>query len=166
MKNVYRLFTKSTKGNLLFRATRDGFTSQAFHLKCDGKGNTITIIQSNLNYVLGGFASSSWNSSDGYINDQNAFLFSLRRNGDSYTDKFIVKNVGNALFGSSSHGPTLGAQDIQICNQSNTSIGNYSGFGVSYSLPNGYTQGGNAQAFLAGNYNEWTTTEIEVYQIV
>ena len=62
-----------------------------------------------MNYVLGGFASSSWNSSDGYINDQNAFLFSLRRNGVSYKDKFIVKNVGNAFFGSSSYGPTFEA---------------------------------------------------------
>ena len=29
---------KSTKGNLLYRASRDGFTRQAFHAKCDGKG--------------------------------------------------------------------------------------------------------------------------------
>ena len=49
--------TKSTKGNLLYRATRDGFTSQAFHSTCDGKVNTFSIIKNNLNYVFGGFAS-------------------------------------------------------------------------------------------------------------
>ena len=70
------------------------------------------------------------------------------------------------MFGSSSHGPTLGAQDIQICNQSNTTLGSNSDFGSSYNLPNGFTYGGNAREFLAGHYYEWTTTEIEVYQIV
>ncbi len=58
---------KSSKGILLYRSTRDGFTSQAFHSKCDGKGKTITIIKSNLDYVFGGYASSVWNSSTSYI---------------------------------------------------------------------------------------------------
>ena len=66
--------TKSSNGILLYRATRDGFTNQAFHTKCDGKENTITIIKSNLNYVFGGYASSAWNSLGYYINDPNAFL--------------------------------------------------------------------------------------------
>ena len=74
--------TKSTKGNLLYRAIRDGFTSQAFHSKCNGKRNTITIIKNNLNYMFGGYASSAWNI--GWISDTNAFLFSLRKGGISY----------------------------------------------------------------------------------
>ena len=44
--------TKSTKGDLLYRASRDGFTGQAFHSKCDGKGNTISIIKNNSNLCL------------------------------------------------------------------------------------------------------------------
>jgi hypothetical protein len=71
--------TKSSKINLLYRATRDGFTSQAFHSKCDGKENTITIIKNNLNYVFEGYTSSAWHSSEAWNNDPNAFLFSLRR---------------------------------------------------------------------------------------
>jgi hypothetical protein len=51
--------TESPSGILLYRATRDGFTGKAFH------------------YVFDGYASSAWNSSDTWINDQNAFLFSL-----------------------------------------------------------------------------------------
>ena len=45
-------------GNLLYRATRDGFTASAFHEKCDGKENTITIIKTNGNYVFGGHTSA------------------------------------------------------------------------------------------------------------
>ncbi len=158
--------TKSTQGILLYRATRDGFTSQAFHSKCDGKEKTITIIKNNLDYVFGGFASSAWNSSNNYINDPNAFLFSLIRNGVSFKDKFTVKNAQYALQGNSGYGPIFGGNYICICNQSNTNIGSVSNFGHSYNLPDGYTYGGNAKDFLAGNYNQWTTTEIEVYQII
>ena len=159
--------TKSTKENLLYRATRDGFTGTAFHAKCDGKRNTITIIKNDLKYVFGGFASSSWDSSHIWINDPNAFLFSLRRRGISYKDKFSVKLEEHALIGYPSYGPTFGGgHDIHICDQSNTQIGSYSNFGNSYNLPNGYTYNGNARDFLAGNYKQWTTTEIEVYQIV
>ncbi len=159
--------TKSSKGILLYRATRDGFTSQAFHSKCDGKGNTISIIMNNLNYVFGGYASSAWNGSSSCINDPNAFLFSLRRAGISFKDKFTVKVATSALVGNSGYGPTYGdGHDIVICNQSNTNTGSYSEFGPSYNLPDGYTCDGNARDFLAGNYNQWTTTEIEVYQII
>ncbi len=45
--------------NLLYRATRDGFNGEVFHSKCDGKGNTITIIKNNLNYVFGDYVSSA-----------------------------------------------------------------------------------------------------------
>ncbi len=159
--------TKSTQGIILYRATRDGFTSQAFHSKCDGQGNTITIIKNNLNYVFGGYASSAWNSSNNYINDPNAFLFSLRRAGGSFKDKFTIKQTEFALCGSSRYGPLFGiGHDICIYNQSNTNIGSYSQFGHSYNFPDGYKNGGNAKDFLAGNHKQWTTTEIEVYQII
>jgi hypothetical protein len=158
--------TKSSKGNLLYRATRDGFNCEAFHSNCDGKGNTITIIKNDLNYVFGGYTSSAWNSLGDYINDPNAFIFSLRRAGVSFKDKFTVKRPEYALLGASAYGPTFGGGDILIRFHSNSTIGSYTNFGNSYYLPDGYTYKGNANDFLAGNYNQWTTTEIEVYQII
>jgi hypothetical protein len=158
--------TKSSDGILLYRATRDGFDGQAFHSKCDGQGKTITIIKINLNYVFGGYASSAWSSSSNFINDPNAFLFSLRRDGVSFKDKFTVKRAERALYGHSSYGPSFGYNDICIFNESNTKMGSFSYFGNSYNLPDGYIFGGNARDFLAGNYDGWTTTEIEVYQMI
>jgi hypothetical protein len=140
--------TKSSNGILLYRATRDGFTGKAFHSKCDGKGNTITIIKSHLNYVFGGYASSAWNSSEKYINDPNAFLFSLRRAGVSFKDKFTVKDPEYALYGKSIFGPTFG-DDITIYNQSNTNIGSFFRLGSSYNLPNECQYGEKAKTFLA-----------------
>ena len=93
--------TKSSKSTLLYRASRDGFTCQAFHAKCDGQKNTLTIIKNNLNYVFGGYASSAWDNFGQYINDPKAFLFSLRRDGISCKDKFAIKNPTSALFGHS-----------------------------------------------------------------
>ncbi len=158
--------TKSSDGILLYRATRDGFFGQAFHSKCDSKRNTISIIKNNLNYVFGGYASSSWNSSSYHINDPNAFLFSLRRDGVSFKDKFTVKEPERALYGRSGDGPTFGYTDIFIRNQSNTIMESICNFGHTYNLPDGYTFGKNTRDFLAGNYDGWTTTEIEVYQII
>ena len=117
--------------------------------------------------MFGGCASSAWNSSGNWINDRNPFLFSLRRGGVSYKEKFTVKNSVQALFGYASFGPTFGGgHDIHICDQSNTNIGSNSNFGHSFNLSNGYTYRWNAREFLAGNYDKWITTEIEVYQII
>jgi hypothetical protein len=38
---------KFTNDTLLYRATTHGFEASAFHAKCDGKENTITIIKTN-----------------------------------------------------------------------------------------------------------------------
>ena len=84
---------KSSCGDLIYRASRDGFTSQEFHSKCDNKENTITIIKNNLDYVFGGFIRKGWNSNAKWVNDENAFIFSLRRNGISNNEKFAVKNA-------------------------------------------------------------------------
>jgi len=34
---------------LIFRATKDGFTANSFHTKCDNKGPTVVIIKSKTN---------------------------------------------------------------------------------------------------------------------
>ena len=49
------------KWTLLFRASQDGFTAQAFHARCDNKGPTVTIVKSG-NNIFGGFTENSWNS--------------------------------------------------------------------------------------------------------
>jgi len=49
------------KWRLLFRASRDGFASAAFHSKCDNKGPTVTIVKSG-NNIFGGFTEESWYS--------------------------------------------------------------------------------------------------------
>ena len=92
----------------MYRATQDGFTANEFHSKCDGESKTITIIKTNTNYVFGGYTSSAWNSEGDYIFDSNAFIFSLRRNGVSKCEKFMVKNPDKAIIGHRHYGPIFG----------------------------------------------------------
>ncbi len=152
--------TNSTNGVLLYRATRDGFTAKAFHEKCDGKANTLTIIMTNENYVFGGYTAAEWNSAGFYIEDSSAFIFSLRRNGISKRDKLTVKNEKYAINGNSKIGPSFGYIDIRINDRSDINTGSRAIFCSFYQCPPGFTT-----SLLAGSYDKWLTSEIEVYSI-
>jgi len=166
-KSLYEMTNKKAI-RLLYRATRDGFTHSAFHSKCDGKANTITIVKNNLNYVFGGYASKAWHSNDRWIEDGNAFIFSLRRNGISTNEKYKVAKPQYAYYGySSSYLFQFGyGGDIFVEANSNTETGSWTNFGYSYQLPEGYTYGSeSAQSYLSGKDRSWLTTEIEVFQL-
>ncbi|CAF1605479.1 unnamed protein product [Rotaria magnacalcarata] len=45
----------SQRWKLIYKGSRDGFHADAFHSRCNNKGATITIIQSNQNYIFGGY---------------------------------------------------------------------------------------------------------------
>ena len=198
--------TQSINGKLIYRASSNSFTADAFHGRCDGKSDTITIIRTNTDYVFGGYASSAWNSLGAYIEDKNAFIFSLRRNGVSKGQKFAIKNPRKALIGHFYYGPIFGGGnsnalnkhcygcghvvsfncghvlenysyvnyhnvktdcDIFLRDSSNDKFGCEVNLGHTYQCPDGYTCGQkNTTDYLAGETNNWLTTEIEVYQII
>ena len=63
---------------LLYRASRDGFTSAAFHAHCDGKGpRTVCLLRvRDKKDIIGGFTSVAWNSAGGELHcDDTAFIF-------------------------------------------------------------------------------------------
>ena len=154
---------------LLYKATRDGF--EAFHSKCNGRTKTVTIIKTDCNFVLGGYTTAMWWSHvNRYFTDLNAFIFSLRRNGISNSEKFMVNKTNNAILNDTPHGPTFEGHDINIIHNSNTNTGSISNFGHSYNLPSGYIYiyiygETKTQSYLAGSYSGWQTTEIEVFLI-
>ena len=158
--------TNSKKCELIYRATVDGFTSKALHSECDDKKNLVSIIKNDLNHVFGGYTSVAWNIKSGWIIDPKAFIFSLRRNGESQNDKFMIKNNGlNAFYGSAGFHLRYG-NDINMVNLSNQNLGSSCLFGAHYELPGGIKYGTiNSRNFIAGNYSRWLTAEIEVYQI-
>lgn len=67
------------KVELLYRASLNKFSAQAFHKRCDGVPNTLTLVRTEFNKVIGGFTSYPWQSEGGYVGDtsRKAFLLSL-----------------------------------------------------------------------------------------
>jgi hypothetical protein len=65
---------------LLWRGSRDGFTAQEFHLRCDGRANTLTLISDTDGNVFGGFMPVKWESGNKCKGDDSlrSFLFTLR----------------------------------------------------------------------------------------
>jgi len=67
--------------NLLYRASRDGYTAAAFHSKCDDKGATIVIAKvKNSGQIIGGYNPLQWDSSNSNKSTKDSFIF-------SFTDK-------------------------------------------------------------------------------
>ena len=59
-----------------YRATRDGFSGQNFHTKCDGVSNTLTMIKTTNGNIFGSFAEKAWTSGTSVL-DPKAFIISL-----------------------------------------------------------------------------------------
>lgn len=150
---------------LLYRASIHGFSVEAFHSKCDFKPRTITIIRSNYNSVFAGYTTQTWEGND-YKYDESAFILSLRRKGASSNDRFSTHNPNFAIQSNKNQGPTFG-YDIIIRNNSNIDVGSSSNLGHSYTVPSGMSYGSTAaREFLAGSFNTWIATEIEVFQVI
>jgi hypothetical protein len=71
-------FNAGDKWTLLYRGTRDGFGAHHFHLKCDDKSPTLTIIKAqDSSFIFGSYTKAEWDSSGRFRVDPYAFLFSL-----------------------------------------------------------------------------------------
>jgi len=123
-------------GARLFSSSEDGSTTEAFHSKCDDRGATLTVIESEDGKIFGGYTSASWSSPSKYKYkvDQTAWLFKAR----PYERINIRKGVKNifyqAILCSRDRGPCFGFCDIIVgpncsCCQYSYSKGVLSEFG-------------------------------------
>jgi hypothetical protein len=150
----------------LYRGTRDGFGAKAFHTKCDGHLNTLTLLKAKgSKFIFGGFTAVSWESSNKHKSDANAFIFSLTNNYNKPVKmKINPKRHESAIRCYPEYGPTFGGgHEIRIVNDANTAMDSYSNLGYSYSHPQYPFGTDEAQTFLAGSH-EFQLDEIEVYQ--
>src|SRR5581483_303637 len=82
-KWIYRLevtdqVQSSYEFKLLFRGSRDGFTTGKFHKFCDGKSRTVTVVKvKGSNEILGGYNPLAWDSSGDYSTTKDSFIFSF-----------------------------------------------------------------------------------------
>ena len=160
-------FSLKDSWSLLYRGTRDGFSANSFHLKCDGHLSTLTILKaSGTSYIFGGFTSQAWQSpTPARVKaDPNAFLFSLI-NKDNTPCLMRTSDVDQSIVCNPSYGPVFGLfpADIVVAFNLNSTTGSYSNLGKTYAHPQ-YVCGSNeARTFLAGS-EYFQLSEIEVYK--
>ena len=143
---------------MLFSGRRDGMESTTFHSKCDGHGDTLTVIKGN-GQIFGGYAKQQW-SSGGWIadNTKSSFLFTCR----SRTKHPLIKPV-KAIFGHSSYGPTFGGgNDIRIDSTGRNGYNNQH----SYSNPEGGSKENYLAGTTAGSSQPVTYEDYEVHQVI
>ncbi len=148
---------KSPELKLLYRGSRDGFAAADFHRLCDGKGPTLTVVQTPEGCVFGGYASVSWASAGHWVSAPRSFLFTLRNSRNLSPQTFALKESNYALFCFAGYGPTFGGgHDLHVVSEANRSS-SYSILGGSYALPADCTR-----ILLAGARN-FTLSEVEVF---
>jgi len=150
------------KWQLLYKASRDGFDVNVFHNRCNNNGATMKIIQSNNNYLFGGYTSVAWASSNQYAVDSNAFLFTLTNPHNILPTKYPVQpsKTQHTVYHGNGYGPTFGGgHDLYVCTNSNSNNSSYTNFPNTYTDTTG--QGNNT---FTGTRN-FTASDIEVFKL-
>jgi hypothetical protein len=133
---------KSPELKLLYRGSRDGFAAADFHRLCDGKGPTLTVVQTPQGCVFGGYASASWTSASGiWVSAPGCFLFTLRNSRKLSPQTFALTELQYAMYCDAEYGPFFGRGfDLSLATEANANSKSHSALGSSYALPAGFTR--------------------------
>ncbi len=126
---------------------------------------SVTVIKNLNGYIFGGFTSVPWSSTGGFKTHSTAFLFSLT-NPSNTPLKLKVKSPQNAVYHSSSNGPTFGSgHDLYVSSSSYTNRNSFKQLN-SNQFPNGIsiTEGG--KFIVEGSDLKFQALEIDVFQIL
>ena len=93
--------------NLLYDASIEENTNKDFHKYSDGKGATITLVESSKGKRFRGYTRISWNNNiKDYMTDTSAFLFNLDNK-----KKYKVIKPECAIWGRDDYGPHFGGNN-------------------------------------------------------
>lgn len=154
---------------LLYRASKDGWSTATFHELCDDKGATLSIGKSKSGYVMGGFCTVPWSTASRYFRDGTAFLFSLS-DGKGRVPVQLKQhaNFSTAVYHRSTRGPTFGG-GVDLTFLLNTQVGR-SFLGYCYLVPKKseeeYEDGFTYLAGKDADMNDFPLTDVEVYRVV
>ena len=143
---------ENIKCKLLYDAKRDGDDIPTFHKLCDDKGATLTLIVTSDNKKIGGFLSKSFGGNKGFIEDNNAFLFSL-----NYNEKYPALKEGRHYQDNNDQGPVFGFHCIFI---NNKFLNNNNNFYHPYTCRYDFGKRNNNTNYY------FTTLELEIYQMI
>jgi uncharacterized coiled-coil protein SlyX len=156
---------------LLWRGSRDGFTAQEFHRRCDGRANTLTLIADTDGNVFGGFTPVKWENSGGYKGDESlrSFLFTLRNPHGVPPRKFALKAEKKhfAIWCNSADCRSFGYPgDISVADNCNANNHSSAAIGTHDSLVGDRTYANDtAFEYFLTSACDFTVKEIEVFEI-
>ncbi|EGG19890.1 hypothetical protein DFA_06994 [Cavenderia fasciculata] len=147
---------------LLYKGSRDGFDSPAFHRCCNGKGKTITLIKAHDGNVFGGYNSQDWNLNGSYYGDSSCFIFTIVNKQGLAPTRYLGRQMGFGVYqyvrGSAHAGPIFGVSDIVVSGNPTTPT-NTIGFPRSYTD----TTGLGSQTFTSST--TFIVEDIEVFKV-
>jgi hypothetical protein len=147
---------------LLYRGSRDGFGASAFHSKCNGQSNTLTLIETTKGYIFGGFTPVAWGDGNDYKADstQTSFLFTVKNPRGTEGRKFPITNTARAIWSGPLCGPVFGGNHDLIVYDPFNSTSNYTNLGGAYRNDTGL----DGKQVFTGEYN-YAVKEIEVFSV-
>jgi len=105
--------------HLLYRASRDDFSAESFHAKCDNQGACVVAIKvKDQPIILGGYNPIGWFSSSGSPSStDSSFIYYLDLNMFPLNFKLsrvLPNKTYQAIYQSSKYGPIFGAAELCI----------------------------------------------------
>ena len=126
----------TTKLELLCHASYNGWEGEDFHLRCNNKGPTVTVIKCTDDYIFGGVTSATWASVNDFVACANAFFFSLHRPGGVGPVKLAMHAEDeDAIYDTYCYDPCFGV-DIRVKSGANSDAQSCTNV-CSYMLPPG-----------------------------
>ena len=140
----YKKKNKLIQFNLIYRASIDGDSPNNYHYNCDGKKNTLCVIETKKGCKFGGYTETTIKSGNGIDDkDPNAFVFSLNKM-KIYEN---MKKDKNAVCHSKGWGPIFRSDSFAVWDQKfffynehkvgTKSSSNFGVFDIDYELNNG-----------------------------
>ena len=139
--------------NLLYKATADSDTAEAFHQKCDKAESTLVLVQADNGKRFGGFTSRNWRGDCEEKKDSDAFVFSL--------DKMKIYDIveGEDAIGCYPQcGPVFLGCQIRIFDNAFKKGGTTFERGANYETEEDFE--------LTGGNRAFGIKEIEVYEVI
>ena len=176
INQIYKWFPNTKKLNLLYRASRDGYTASRFHEMCDSKSNTLVIVKDSHGCKFGGYSPCSWDCSETEKYDPKTFLFyslneMLHRlnhtNFELSTGKLqdisdMKKktncNETHSIYGDRQFGPFFGCVDLCIADKCNLNTNSNSN-SVHFQMPH------TISGYLCSKGKNFQVLEVEVFEI-
>jgi hypothetical protein len=145
--------------NLLYRGSLHGFQASTFHRLCDDKGATLTVVRSTSNHTFGGYTSLPWDSTSGWVTDNDSWIFTLTHNGPA---QFKAKRGDpNHVYRGEKYGPVFGSgHDLKISDGCNTQRNNYCIGNKSFDVQE------RAGPYFLCDPCYFQVAEIEVFQVI